>query len=309
MRLDGIHHVTCITGDVIRNAEFYVGVLGLRLVGKSVNQDDPLVYHVFYSDESGDPGADITFFEYRHAMRGRAGAGTIYRVVWRVASADALVFWEKRLAAHGVRATRDGDHLLFADPEGLQHELIVDRSGDRPLIAEHPEIPAELALRGFEGVRAYARESERSRAVLERVMNGRALDALTWEMRGEKRGGWIAYDPAPSAPAQPGAGSVHHVAWGTSLAEHPAWLDRLQHLRVRSTEIVDRYYFQSIYFHEPNGILFEIASDGPGFARDGSVEELGRKIILPPWYESRRKEIEAQLTPIPDLRANWARKA
>ncbi len=306
MRLEGIHHVTCITGDVLRNVDFHTRVLGLRLVGKSVNQDDPYVYHVFYSDEEGKPGADLTFFEYPHAAPGRAGGGMVHRVVWRVASAAALDFWERRLAGAGASPRREAERLHFADPEGLAHELVVPTHADPPLIADHPEIPRELALQGFEGVRAYSRQAERSRALLEGVMSARPVAEATWELRGERRGGWIAYDLAPTAPGRPGAGTVHHVAWGTTVAEHPLWLEHLRASGVSSTPVVDRHYFHSIYFREPSGVLFEIADDGPGFARDGSVAELGRKLILPPWFEAQRADIEARLTPIPDPRASWA---
>src|SRR5262245_15867992 len=138
MKLDGINHVTCITGDVLLNVDFYTRVLGLRLVAKSVNQDDPFVYHVFYSDEKGDPGADITFFEYRGSAPGRAGAGMIHRVVWRVRSVEAVGFWEKRLASESVKTAREGETLVFSDPEGLEHQLVVDTTRDAPLAAEHP---------------------------------------------------------------------------------------------------------------------------------------------------------------------------
>src|SRR5215217_7854396 len=151
MKLHGIHHVTCITGDAPQNVEFYAGTLGLRLVKKSVNQDDPTVYHLFYADELGSPGADITFFEYPGAARGRAGDGMIHRVVFRVGSDEALDFWQSR-----VGGERGDGSLLFTDPEGLALELVVDRSGDAPLVARHPEIPEEHALRGFAGVRAYS---------------------------------------------------------------------------------------------------------------------------------------------------------
>jgi glyoxalase family protein len=307
MKLEGIHHVTCITGDVLLNVDFYARVLGLRLVAKSVNQDDPFVYHVFFSDEQGDPGADITFFEYSGSAPGRAGAGMIHRVVWRVRSVEAIAFWEKRLASEDVKTSRAGEILIFADPEGLEHQLVVDTTRDAPLIAEHPEIPREMALLGFDGVRAYARTAERSRDLLERVLGATPKDSNTWELRGEKRGGYFAIDPAPG-PGRPGAGTVHHVAWGTTQAEHPKWLAHLKETGVHSTPVIDRHYFHSIYFREPNGVLFEIADDGPGFARDGTIEELGRKLILPPWYEDRRAAIESVLTPIPDPRANWVRK-
>jgi catechol 2,3-dioxygenase-like lactoylglutathione lyase family enzyme len=155
MRLEGVHHVTAITGDVLKNVDFYTRALGLRLVGKSVNQDDPSVYHVFFSDEHGRPGADITFFEYRGAARGRAGSGMVHRVIWRVTGEPALAFWEQRLAKEGVATKRDGGSLRFADPEGLEHELVVAHVPDEPRVADHPEIPRELALQGFHGVRAY----------------------------------------------------------------------------------------------------------------------------------------------------------
>jgi glyoxalase family protein len=155
MKLNGIHHITAITGDAQRNVDFYVGVMGLRLVKKSVNQDDPTVYHLFYGDEHAKPGLDLTFFEYPGAAPGRAGDGMIHRVVWRVGSPPALDFWSDRLAGAGVETTREGDSLRFVDPEGLEHELLVVADvTDEPLIAEHPEVPAEHALQGFHAVRA-----------------------------------------------------------------------------------------------------------------------------------------------------------
>src|SRR5690348_4034615 len=156
MKLHGVHHVTAITGDAPRNVDFYARVLGLRLVKKTVNQDDPTVYHLFYADEHGSPGADITFFEYPGARRGRAGDGMVHRVVWRVASEDAIEFWEDRLAREGIAPTRSPGRLVFADPEGLAHELAVVEAPDEPLVAEHPEIPREHALQGFLGVRAFS---------------------------------------------------------------------------------------------------------------------------------------------------------
>src|SRR5687767_11317196 len=151
MRLDGIHHVTCITGDAPRNVDFYTRVLGLRLVKKTVNQDDPTVYHLFYADEQGSPGSDITFFEYPGVRRGRAGAGMVHTVAWRVASREALDFWANRLGGEGVAAEEDVDRLAFADPEGLGLELRAVASDDPPLVARHPEIPEDLALQGFDG--------------------------------------------------------------------------------------------------------------------------------------------------------------
>ena len=302
MRLEGIHHVTAITGDVLQNVNFYSGVLGLRLVGKSVNQDDPTVYHVFFSDEHGQPGSDITFFEYQGAVRGRAGSGMVHRVLWRVSGEPALAFWETRLAGAGANPVRAEGSLRFADPEGLEHELVVASVPDDPRSADHPEIPHELALQGFHGVRAYAGRSERSGELIEKVLGGKRAGDATWELRGERRGGTITFDSPPESRGTQGAGTVHHVAWGTSIEEHPRWLGQLASHGVHSTPVVDRHFFKSIYFREPGGVLYEIADDGPGFGRD---EELGRSIVLPPWFESHRASIEAKLTPIPDPRASW----
>ncbi len=304
MRFDGIHHISAITGDAPRNVDFYTRVLGLRLTAKTVNQDDPNVYHLFYGDEVGSPGADLTFFEYPGAIPGRAGAGMVHRVAWRVGSEDALAFWAERLGAEGVAVAHDGGSLRFADPEGLGHELVIDASDDAPLVAVHPEIPAELALRGFDGVRAYSHRPRSTAALLEGLMNGERRDRDVWELRGSARGGLIALDPAPAEPARPSAGTVHHLAWSTTEAEQGRWLERLREVGVPNSGLVDRHYFRSVYFREPGGILFELATEEPGFTVDGPVEELGRRIILPPWLEAQREAIEARLTPLPDPRAD-----
>jgi glyoxalase family protein len=303
MKLDGIHHVTCITGDAPQNVEYYTGVLGLRLVKKTVNQDDPSVYHLFYADERGDAGSDITFFEYPGARRGRAGAGMVHTVAWRVGSEAALDFWAER-----VGGARDGDRVRFEDPEGLAHELVVDTSGDVPLIADHPEIPRELALHGFDGVRAYTHDPERSRPLLEGPLAFDERGDATWEARGEYRGGWIAYDAAPDEPGIPGAGTVHHVAWATTMDEHETWRRAVAEAGYQPTPVIDRFWFRSVYFREPSGVLFELATLGPGFATDEPLEHLGEKLVLPPAFESLRERIEPVLTPLPDPRASWSRR-
>jgi glyoxalase family protein len=304
VRLEGVHHITAITGDAPRNVDFYTRVLGLRLVAKTVNQDDPSVYHLFYADERGRPGAELTFFEYPNAIPGRPGAGMVHRIVSRVGSDEALGFWAERFAAEGVPHERVGDRVRFADPEGLGHELAVRPDADTPLSAEHPDVPAELALQGFDGVRAYSALPQHSGIVLERLLGATPLGDDTWELRGEARGGTIAYDPPPAQDGRQSAGTVHHVAWGTTVAEHPRWDELLRDAGVPTSGIVDRHYFHSIYFREPSGVLFEIADDGPGFTVDGfSVEQLGSTIILPPHLEPHRERIEAILTPLPDPRA------
>jgi len=300
VRLEGIHHVTCITGDAPQNVRFYTGTLGLRLVKKSVNQDDPTVYHIFYADEQGSAGSDITFFEYPGTAPGRAGAGMVHTVVWRVGSPEALDFWAARL---GVE--RDGDVVRFADPEGLAHELVVAHVPDEPLIADHPEIPRELALQGFDGVRAYARNPElRTAPFLEAL--GFERDGRRWETRGGSRGGWIEYEDAPAEPGVPGPGTVHHVAWASTMDDHEAWQRRVAEAGGRPTPVVDRFWFRSIYFREPSGVLFEIATLGPGFGTDEDMAHLGEKLILPPDFEHLREQVEPLLTPLPDPRAGWA---
>ena len=305
MQLEGIHHVTAITGDARRNVDFYTRVVGLRMVAKTVNQDDPSVYHLFYADEQGRPGSELTFFEYPHAKPGRAGAGMVHTIVSRVASPEALEFWDERLRREGVATERSMDRLRFADPEGLGHELTVDRSPDTPLAAEHPEIPGAVALQGFDGVCAYSDAPQRSAAVLERLLGATPVGERTWELRGEVRGATVSYEPAPPERGRQSAGTVHHVAWGTTVAEHPSWDERLRAAGVATSGIIDRHYFHSIYFREPSGVLFEIADDGPGFTVDGlTLDELGSKIILPPRFELHRAQIEARLTPLPDPRAD-----
>jgi glyoxalase family protein len=305
MKLEGIHHITAITGDAPGNVEFYAGVLGLRLVKKSVNQDDPTVYHLFYGDEDGSPGADLTFFEYPHAARGRAGDGMVHRVVWRVGSSDSIEFWRERLAAHDTDARAEGRGLVFADPEGLEHELLVSSSGDPPLRADAPDIPSEHALLGFEGARAYSRDPGRSSALLRDALGfSGGEEQGRWEVRGEQRGGFYAYDAPPpgSAPIQ-GAGSVHHIAFATQPAEQDAWRERVAAAGARPTEVVERFYFRSVYFREPSGVLFELATIGPGFAVDEDPEHLGERLSLPPRFEPLRDRLEATLTPLPNPRA------
>ena len=282
MRLDGIHHVTCITADAPRNVEYYTGVLGLRLVKKSVNQDDPTVYNLFYADEDGTPGSDITFFEYPDARDGRAGAGMIHTVVWRVGSEEALEFWRERAGS-----------VPFVDPDGLRHDLVVSDVPDAPLIADHPEIPRELALQGFEGVRAYGEEPT---AFLEALG---FEDGLT---RGESRQGWIRYERAPEERGIGGSGTVHHVAWACGLDEQEAWRARVIEVGGHPTPVIDRFWFRSIYFREPTGVLFEIATKGPGFAADEDPAHLGEALILPPNFEHLRSQVEPLLTPLPKTR-------
>jgi glyoxalase family protein len=296
MKLEGIHHITAITENGQRNVDFYAGVLGLRLVKKTVNQDNPTVYHLFYADEEGDAGSDITFFEYPGVPGGRPGAGMVHTIVWRVASTDSLDFWAERLQSHGIESERDGDSLRFEDPEGLAHELLVVQVTDAPLIADHPEVPGELALQGFHAVRAYSANPDQSERLLQALEFERAADG--WEARGENRGGLIIYDEPPAERGLQGGGSVHHVAWASRPQEHEEWRERAISGGASPTPVIDRFYFQSIYFREPSGVLFEIATLGPGFTVDEPLETLGEKLSLPPAFEHLRDQVEPNLRPI-----------
>ena len=301
MTLEGIHHITAITGDAPQNVEFYVGVLGLRLVKKSINQDVTNIYHLFYADEKGSPGSDITFFEYPGMPRGRAGAGMVHRITWRVGSQDALSFWEDRLGSQEMVVERASDSLRFRDPEGLDLELRVVETDDSPLIADHPEIPSALALQGFDGACAYAIDPEQSRALLETTLGFQATSSSGFECRGDSRGSFYEYDSTNTRGEQ-GAGTVHHIAWAAPRDEHASWRDRVVDGGASPTPIIDRFYFKSIYFREPSGVLFEIASIGPGFTVDEPLESLGEKLSLPPAYEHLREEVSPLLTPLPDIR-------
>jgi glyoxalase family protein len=308
MKLEGVHHVTAITGNAPQNVDFYARVLGLRLVKKSVNQDDPTVYHLFYGDEEGAPGNDITFFEYPGARLGRAGTGMVHTVGWRVASPEAVDFWESRLADEGIAGERYPDgSFAFRDREGLRHALILDDSEDEPLTADHPEVPNEMALQGFHGVRAFTDDPEQSRRFLEETLEFDPSGEAGWEVRGEQRGGLYLYDRTEERGV-PGAGTVHHVAWASPMDEHEAWQRRVAESGAHPTPVIDRFYFKSIYFREPSGVLFEIATIGPGFTADEPLETLGERLSLPPNYEHLRDRLDGVLTPLPDLRALRAGK-
>jgi glyoxalase family protein len=302
MQLEGVHHITAITGDAPRNVDFYARLLGLRMVKKTVNQDDPSVYHLFYADELGSSGADLTFFEYPGATPGRPGPGMVHRIISRVASPAALDFWAERLGGEGVATERSGDRLLFADPEGMAHELAVVDRPDPPLVARHREVPPEFALQGFEGVRATSMRPDASRRLLEEGL-GFVPSGDGWEARGAVRGGTYAYGPLQDVRGVPGAGTVHHIAWSSTLEDHEAWGERVRALGLNPTPVIDRFYFRSIYFREPGGVLFEIATIGPGFTVDEPLESLGERLSLPPAFEHLRERIEPALTPLPDIRA------
>jgi glyoxalase family protein len=304
MRLEGIHHITAITGDAPRNVDFYARLLGLRMVKKTVNFDAPEVYHLYYGDETGAPGSILTFFEFPGAAPGRHGAGMIHRISWRVRDAAALDFWADRLSDEGVAVERGDGWLRFADPEGLGLELVVSDAPDEPLVAQVADVPAEHALLGFEGVRAYATDPLASTGLLEDALGFVPTGEGAYEVAGAARRASYAYDEPAAEPGVQGAGSVHHIAWSSKDdAEQEAWRERLTRSGARPTPIIDRTYFHSVYFLEPSGVLFELATRTPGFAVDEDPAHLGEALALPARYEPMREHLEETLTPLRNPRA------
>lgn len=309
MKLEGIHHITAITGDAPQNVEFYVGTLGLRMVKRTVNQDDPTVYHLFYGDERGDPGADLTFFEYPGVVPGRAGAGMVHTVGWRVGSAEAIDFWEQRLIDEGCVPSRFDGGLGFADPEGLKHHLKV-YEGDQPaLSASAPDIPKQFALQGFDGAYIYIDDSSRSAEMLGDTLGFHKQDSDNdWTVGEGLRSSFFKCEAAPEAPGIQGAGSVHHIAFATYPEDQDRWQKHMRDAGAHATPVIDRFYFRSIYFREPSGVLFELATMGPGFTADEPLEELGQHLSLPPDFEHLRERLGGVLTPLPDPRIERAKK-
>jgi glyoxalase family protein len=309
MQLDGIHHITCITADAPGNVDFYGRVLGLRLVKKTVNFDAPDVYHLYYGDERGAPGSILTFFEFPDAAPGRAGTGMVHRLRWRVGGTDALEFWGRRLVAEGVEVDQadDGRALTFHDPEGLALELAVTNTADEPLRAVADGIPSEHALLGFDGVRVYgwAPAEEQDHILTEQLGFG-PVSPGEYLMAGGRRSAAYAYDEPPPTVGFQGAGTVHHIAWCDRDEDHGPWRALLLESGEQPTPIIDRQYFQSIYFPAPDGVLFEIATPSPGFAIDEAPEHLGEELRLPPQYEHLRGVLEGALTPLSNPRLKVA---
>jgi glyoxalase family protein len=308
MHLNGIHHITAITADAQRNVDFYTRVLGLRLVKKTVNFDAPDYYHLYYGDELGAPGSIVTFFEFPDATPGTAGAGMVHRIMWRVANGEALAYWAGRLNSEGIASEEQPSALLFNDPEGLGLELVVDESHDPPLPAR-ADIPREHALLGVAGVRAYTRNQQASHYLLTGALRFTALaDNAGYLVRGGSREGLYHYDPAPAGEGAEGAGTVHHVAFASQDGELGSWRERVVEEGVQPTEIKDRKYFHSIYFREPSGVLFEMATLSPGFTVDEPADRLGESLALPEQHERLRERLEQKLTPISNPRAAAAKR-
>jgi glyoxalase family protein len=312
MDLKGIHHLTAVSADAPGNVAFYRDLLGMRLVKKTVNQDDVSAYHLFYADGLASPGTDLTFFDWPVGPE-RRGTHAITQTALRMNGADSLAWWEKRLKKAGVSMDkikeRDGRLTLdFEDPEGQRLALIDDGGTGTASPWDKSPVPAEHQIRGLGPITLSVPDLRPTDAILTSVTNmrkareygGNGGRVHVYEM-GE--GGpaaelHVAVEPG-LPPARQGAGAVHHVAFRTpNEAEYGAWAERLRQLRIPNSGKVDRFYFRSLYFREPNGILFEIATDGPGFATDEPLEKLGERLALPPFLEGRRKEIEAGLKPL-----------
>lgn len=306
MQLNGFHHLTAVTADAPGNHRFYTDTLGLRLVKKTVNQDDTSAYHLFYADGVGSPGTDITFFDWPVGPE-RRGTHSISRTGLRVGSEASLEFWRQRLAARGVRHDRIRDRdgrpgLDFEDHEGQRLSLVADGSGQANAWEKSP-VPTEHQIRGLGPITLSVPDLKPTDMVLTRLMNmtpvRRFGDTHVYVMAGEGAVTELHVAVEPELPpSRQGAGSVHHVAFNIPSADYDAWVERLRAMRVPNSGPVDRFWFRSLYFREPNGILFELATDGPGFATDEPLDRLGTTLSLPPFLESRRAGIEKGLKPL-----------
>lgn len=313
-----IHHVTAITSDAQKNVDFYCGVLGLRLVKVTVNFDDPGSYHLYYGDEIGRPGTIMTFFAWPGTSRGRIGPPQVSATAFAVPE-NAIGYWLDRLEEYGEarpeRHERFHEPVLgFVDPDGLGLELIgVEDAAGQPW--ENGGVPADYAIRGFRGITLAEKRSEDTGALLTEVIGFRAADVEGNRSRyligtGDGSGSAVDVLAIPEARSgNLGAGVVHHVAFATPDDRHQdRWREVIADHGFDVTPVRDRQYFRSIYFREPGGVLFEIATESPGFAVDEAVEELGSKLVLPPWLEPRRAAIERALPPMPKIRGRTAYK-
>jgi len=308
LRLGGLHHITMITADARENVGFYAELLGLRLVKKTVNFDEPAAYHLYFGDESGSPGSILTWFGFPDAAPGRPGPGMIHRIELGVPSATSLEFWEQRLhdADHPVK--RSEGAVEFTDYEGLGLALVLSDDSEPPLTAHYPEIPHEHAITGLRGARAYSADDSGDTDEGGLLSETLGFERLPGEyfLDGTLRSFRWAYDPPPDRPGIQGAGTVHHIAWACEDADQPVWQERVREAGRQVTPVLDREYFTSIYFREPQGVLFEIATLGPGFAVDEDADHLGEALKLPPQHEHLREELEARLTPLENPRARGA---
>ena len=313
MQLTGIHHLTAITADATGNHDFYTRVLGLRMVKKTVNQDDVSAYHLFYADGRGSPGSDITFFDWSQP-RGRHGRQSVSRTSFRVAKAS-LSWWQGRFETagveHGTITDRAGREVLdFVDPEGQRLELVADDPLNDGHLWTKSSVPAAHQIVGLGPITLTLDELGPTERVLTGVLNVEKVSQFAndhdpstathvYRMGDGGAAAELHLSIEPDlAHARQGAGSVHHVAFRIPDDAHEAWTERLAHMGMPTSGSIDRFYFKSLYFREPGGVLFEIATDGPGFAADEPLDALGERLALPPFLEARRAEIEAGLKPL-----------
>ncbi|MED1796931.1 ring-cleaving dioxygenase [Brevibacillus nitrificans] len=300
----GIHHITAFVRHAQENVDFYAGLLGLRLVKKTINFDAPEVYHLYFGNEAGSPGTAITFFPYAASRKGRIGGGQVGYTTFLI-PVGTLDFWEDRLNKFEVaynKVTRFGEtYLQFADQDGLQLEL-VEREGGAPSKWSFGNIPAEKAIKGFGGAILYSVQPEKTMEVLQNLLGlekvGEEGGLVRFRSVGDL-GNIIDVNAQPMPRGAGGAGTVHHIAWrAKDDADHRSWREKVEAYGLHPTDIVDRQYFNALYFREYGEILFEIATDPPGFGKDEAFEQLGEKLMLPEWYEPYRAQIEQGLTPI-----------
>lgn len=303
----GIHHVTVIAGDAQENLNFYVGVMGMRLVKKSVNQDAPDTYHLFYADAVATPGTDLTFFPWPALAPARLGRGLTVEVALAI-PAGSLAYWQGRLSEHGVALgaveTRFGETVLpFSDPHGLRLALVETQEERAFAPWSRSPVPAEFQVRGMHSVRLCERTLAPTVTLLAHLGFTPVGTENGWHRYGVAGGGagqLVELQEAPQASrGEWGTGGVHHVAWRTSDVSHEmALCADLERVGIHPTGLIDRFWFESVYFKEPGGVLFELATDGPGFGVDEAMEHLGERLVLPPWLEAQRAAIEAALPPL-----------
>ncbi|PFJ08965.1 ring-cleaving dioxygenase [Bacillus cereus] len=303
-KIAGIHHISAMVNDAQRTIDFYAGVLGLRLVKKTINFDRPEVYHLYFGNESGEPGTVITFFPWPKQLKGRIGTGQVGVTGYMIPN-GSMPFWENRLQKFNIEfvsSVRFGEtYLQFQDPDGLQIEL-VEREGNPQNTWSFGGIGVENAIKGFSGATLYSAQPNKTAQLLEEVFGleciGQEDGFLRFQSEAEV-GNIIDIKLTASIRGLMGAGTVHHIAWrAKDEEEHQEWWSMLQEKGYYPTEILDRNYFKALYFHEAGGILFEIATDPPGFAVDEPTKELGEKLMLPSWLEPKREELEEILPPI-----------
>jgi glyoxalase family protein len=306
MTLKGFHHLTAVTADAPGNHRFYTQTLGLRLVKKTVNQDDTSAYHLFYADGIGSPGTDITFFDWPVGPE-RRGTHSVTRTGFRVADEASLDYWQERFREMGVTHEPVSEQggwttLAFEDPEGQRLALVADKNGEAHSWPQSP-VPAEHQIRGLGPITMSVPDLRHTDMMLTNLMNmvptGSFGGTHVYKMSAAGAVGELHVTVDPGLPpAQQGAGGVHHVAFNIPHAEYDEWAGRLRSMRVANSGPVDRFWFKSLYFREPNGVLFELATDAPGFATDEPMEKLGTTLSLPPFLEGQRAEIEARLKPL-----------